>query len=123
MFRATLVMLSAALVLGLSTSAQAEGSDNDFTLVNKTGYTLDKVYVSPHDTKEWGEDIMGKDTLKDGEEVKITFSPNADADHFDVKVVYDDKTEAIWADLELPKINKLTIHWNDKTQETTAETE
>jgi hypothetical protein len=123
MLRATLVMLSAGLMLAFSAPVQAEGSDNNFTLVNKTGYTLESVYVSPHDAKKWGEDIMGKDTIADGEEVAITFNSEADADHYDVKVVYDDKTEAIWANLELPKLNKLTIHWDAKSQETSAEAE
>lgn len=117
------LLLAAGLVLGLSTVVQAEGTDNNFTLVNDTGYTLDSVFVSPHDEKSWGNDVMGKDTLKDGETVDIVFSPDADASTYDLKVIYDDKTEVIWPNLELPKINKLTIHWDAKKQETSAEAE
>lgn len=121
-------MKRALMLLALAASfftapVRAEGTDNDFTLVNKTGYTLDSIYVSPNDTKEWGDDIMGKDVVKDGEEVKITFHPKADASIYDLKVVYDDKTEVVWQDLELPKINKLTIHWDKATDKTSAEVE
>lgn len=121
MNRASLTLLCLGLVLGFGVAFAQ--SDNDFTLVNKTGYTLESVFVSPNDTKEWGEDIMGKDVVKDDEEVKITFSPKAEATIYDLKVIYDDKTEVIWQDLELPKINKLTIHWDAKEQKTSAEVE
>ena len=122
MIRSSL-MLALALVLGLSTVAKAEGTDNNFDLINKTGYTLDKVFVSPHGEKSWGEDIMGKETVKDGETVHITFHPDATHDHYDLKVVYDDKEEVFWENLELPKVNKLTIHWDKATQKTSAEAE
>ena len=122
MKRALLLLVAFGSLMGFGAPVRAE-SDNDFTLVNKTGYVLDKIYVSPNDTKEWGEDIMGKETVADGEEVKITFHPKAEATIYDLKVVYDDKTEVIWQDLKLPEINKLTIHWDAKEQKTSAEVE
>ena len=122
MNRVTALLLGLALVVGVSGKALAEGGENDFTLVNKTGYTISKVYVSPHDKNTWGEDIMGKDELAEGGSVDIKFHPAADADDWDLKVVYSDKEEAVWADLHLPKIHKITIHWSDK-KSTTADIE
>ena len=124
MKRVLAMLACVGAVMGCTALLRAEGTDNNFTLVNKTGYTLDKVFVSPHDTKEWGEDIMGKDVVPDGESVHITFHPKADASIFDLKVVYkDDNSEVVWQNLELPKINKLTIHYDHKENKTSAETE
>lgn len=122
MKKITALLMAAALVAGLSGKLFAEGSDNDFTVVNKTGYTIDKIFVSPHDKNSWGDDIMGKDLLKDGESVDIKFHSGADADDYDLKVVYEDKEEAVWADLHLPKIHKVTLHWTEK-KSTTADIE
>lgn len=102
-------------------AAPAFAGDQDFTLVNKTGYDIAEVYVSPSAANRWGDDVMGKDTLDDGESVDISFSHDAEACHWDLKVVYTDKDTAQWANVDLCKISKITIHWNQKTGETTAE--
>ena len=66
----------------------------NFTLVNKTGYELDQVYVSPAASKNWHEDILGQDTLADGQNAKITFAPENEICKYDLKVVYTiDKSE------------------------------
>jgi hypothetical protein len=36
-------------------------------IVNDTGYTFYYLYVSPSDSDEWGDDILGDRYLKDGE--------------------------------------------------------
>ena len=43
--------------------------------MNKTGLTIVELYVSPTSDDSWGDDILGQDVLKDGEDVDITFSP------------------------------------------------
>jgi hypothetical protein len=41
--------------------------------VNKTGYTISHIYVAPTKQYEWGDDIMEKDMLLNGETVEISF--------------------------------------------------
>src|SRR5438309_2161119 len=65
----------------------SEGAAQDFTLVNKTGVVIDKLFVSPADKDEWGEDILGKDQMADGESWEIKFHPKEKADKWDLKVV------------------------------------
>src|SRR5262249_53177890 len=71
------VLLSALLLLGLlamsGTPARADGP-LDFTLKNRLGVTITHVYVSPHHADTWEEDVLGKDVLRDGGHVKITFN-------------------------------------------------
>src|ERR1700712_1949534 len=75
----------AGFVLLPGTAVYAQSSP-DFTLVNSTGYTINEVYVSRPKNDSWGNDVMGKDALEDGKNVKITF--NTDACTWDLKVVY-----------------------------------
>ncbi len=107
--KARIASLLVALFATLALTGTARAGDQDFTLVNKTGVTLDKVLVSPHDANHWGEDIMGKDVLADGEEVLIKFHPSEDAEDWDLKIVDKEGTSVTWGSLRLTKITKLTI--------------
>ena len=39
------------------------------------------------------------------------------------KVIYQDKDVAIWHDINLCKVSKVTLHWDKKSGDTTAVTE
>lgn len=91
-------------------AASAEGKQ-DFMLHNETGVVIDKLYVSPSDKDEWGEDILGKDTLPSGESLEIVFSPKEKAAKWDLKVM-DSKGNSIeWNDLNLMEISEVTLHF------------
>ena len=85
----------------------------DFTLVNATGVEIDKLYISPHGSDDWEEDILGQDTLPDGREVDIKFNRTEKAPLWDLRIE-DDKENAIeWENLNLLEISKLTITYKD----------
>lgn len=106
-------LCSAALATGLIGAAYA--SDADFVLVNKTGYQIDDVYVSPASNDEWGKDIMGKDALADGEKVSIVFPHGGKACKFDIKVKYNDGDEAEWSNVDLCEWETISLFWDGKT--------
>ncbi|CAA6604020.1 conserved exported hypothetical protein [Rhodospirillaceae bacterium LM-1] len=105
----------------LSVPALAQEGKQDFTLVNKTGYELNAVYVSPNKADDWGDDIMGQDTLGDGKAVDIVFDRGAKTCKWDLMVEYsDDDSSAVWSNIDLCTVNKITIRYNRKTDKTTA---
>ena len=55
--------LFAVAGMALLATTAARAGDQDFTLVNKTGIEIHSLHVAPHSSDEWGEDILGKDTL------------------------------------------------------------
>ena len=107
-----LALAAAFSVAGLVSSAAYAG-DQDFSLVNKTGVTIAKIMVSPHDQKTWGEDIMGRDVLGCDETVDIKFHCNEDTEYWDLKIVDKEGNEIVWGNLNLLKISKLTIKYQD----------
>ena len=114
-------LFAALLLSGIATSALAAEAKQDFTLVNKTGYELDAVFVSPGHGDAWGEDVMGRDTLDDGESVHITFKRAEKSCEWDLKVVYKvDDSSAVWHDIDLCTVSKITIRYNKNTDKTTA---
>src|SRR5882672_4850538 len=114
------ITLTVAAVAWLLPITAAIAGDQDFSLVNKTGYEIGKVFVSAANARTWEEDILGRDTLSDGESVDITFKHSAEACRWDMMVVYSDGDKATWTNLNLCKINTVTLFWDRKNEVTRA---
>ncbi|MDP2296743.1 MAG: hypothetical protein Q8M24_14950 [Pseudolabrys sp.] len=115
-----LAMLATAFTTA-TTPAQAQ-SRQDFLLINRTGYDISEVYISPSKADDWEEDILGSDdTLDDGEQKNITFKRVGKTCMWDLKVVYDDDdSSAVWHDINLCQVSKITIRYNRKSDTTSA---
>ncbi|HEY6188098.1 MAG TPA: hypothetical protein VIW80_10490 [Pyrinomonadaceae bacterium] len=101
-----------ALSMMLMPAGRAQGKQ-DFTLVNQTGVSINELYVSPHTTNDWEEDILGQDTLANGDSVDITFSRTERAAKWDLKVVDKEGNSIEWENLNLLEISKLTLHYKN----------
>lgn len=107
-------LTTVSLTLLLLVAARfAFAGDQDFTLVNKTGVEIHNLHVSPADKDEWGEDILGKDTLPDGASVDIKFHPKEEAEKWDLRVADKEGNAIEWSDLNLLKISKVTLRYAD----------
>lgn len=109
----TLLAISIVSLLLLANRQDALAGDQDFTLVNKTGVEIHALYVSPADANKWGKDILGKDTLEDGQSVEIKFHEDEEAEKWDLRVEDKDGHSIEWEDLNLMNINKITLHYAD----------
>jgi hypothetical protein len=101
-----------AVTLLVASLAAAQGKQ-DFTLHNNTGVEIHKLFISPHDTNEWEEDILGKDTLADGDSLEINFSRKETAKMWDLKIVDKEGTSIEWENLNLLEISEVTLHFKD----------
>jgi hypothetical protein len=114
------ILVAASAVALLMTPAIAAAGDQDFTLRNRTGYTIDQVYVSSVDTNSWEEDVLGRDTLANGEAWEISFSRAEDQCEWDLKVVYDDGETAEWNAVDLCATSTISLFYDgDRTWATT----
>ena len=111
--------LVGAALLSLSCMV-ANAGDADFTLVNRTGYTLRGVFLTPTKSKSWGNDRLGDGDLVNGKSRLIKFRDSANCVQ-DLAVFIDDDTiETVWDSLDLCTINKLTLKYNRSTKVVTA---
>lgn len=116
-----ILLLSAVASVFSSSAAFAGGAD--FTLVNRTGYTLREVYLSASNKDSWGNDRMGEGYLDNGKSRLFKFNSKS-ACQQDLKVVFDDdESEVVWEDIDLCEINKITLKYNRKTKVVSADTE
>jgi hypothetical protein len=126
MKKTTCALLTAFLIVGLisilGVSATAEAAeetavvrigDQDFTLVNRTGVEIYAVYVSPNNEDDWGEDVLGRDTLANGESVEIEFSPKEKAKFWDIRVEDKDGGYIEWDRFNLLEISKITLFYKN----------
>ena len=73
-------------ILAISAQQVAAQSDQDFTVVNKTGVEIYALYVTPHNADYWGDDILGADTLEKNGVLDITFSRKEKAKYWDLRI-------------------------------------
>jgi hypothetical protein len=117
----TLLFAAFAAVLAIASPASAQDAKQDFKLVNKTGYELKALYVAPSKSDQWGDDVLGQDVLSDGQAVNIHFSPTVKTCKWDLKVTYtDDDSNAVWSEIDLCTVEKITIHYDRKNDVTRA---
>ena len=119
--RMVLFAALAAATVGFTAPAVAADAKQDFRLVNRTGYEIKEVFVSPSKSSDWQEDVLGKDVLEDGKAVNIHFSRTARTCKWDLKVIYtDDDSKAVWSDIDLCTVEKITIRYDRKNDVTRA---
>lgn len=119
--------LSHQLLIGALSSILLSGAaiagDADFTLVNRTGYDLREVYISPSHKNAWGKDRMGDNLLENGKRRLFKFSDKSSCKQ-DLKVVFDDDaSEVVWEEVDLCELETITLKYNRKTGEVSAQGE
>ncbi len=114
-------LMAALIYLAVAVPDDAFANEADFTLKNRTGYQIDEVYISPHDSRNWGHDRMGRQALADRHSIDIRFPRGAQTCRFDIKVKYhDDGSTETWGDIDLCGYNAILLYWNANRQVTDA---
>ncbi|AVO45824.1 hypothetical protein [Phreatobacter cathodiphilus] len=121
--RAFLLAAFAALSLSMAPGDARAQAQQDFVLVNRTGYTIDEVYVSASNVNSWEEDLMGDDSLENGQQLNVRFARNTSQCMFDIKVVYDDQETAEFRGINLCQVSRVTIFYNRSAGTTRFTTE
>jgi hypothetical protein len=103
----TFYLPSAAVV---DVFAQASG---DFTVVNKAGFEIHALYMTPHSAKEWGADILGVDTLAQNDSVSIVFTRKEKSKLWDLRVEDADGAFIEWDNLDLLAISSVTLYYKN----------
>ena len=112
---------SFGIISAFVSSASAQESKQDFALVNKTGYEIKEVYVSPSKSSDWEEDILGEGVLESGASREIRFHRSAKSCHWDLQVIYTiDSSKAVWNEIDLCSVEKVTIHYDKDADKTSA---
>jgi hypothetical protein len=104
-------------------ASTASAGTPDFALVNFTGQTLHAVYISPHNSTGWEENVLGRDQLFNGETVEVSFSPAEQSVNWDLRVEDADGRHVEWKNLNLREISTIKLRLNARDKTVTAEAE
>lgn len=105
----------------LSVKSFAQEAKQDFTLVNKTGIEIHRVYISAHSSADWGDDILGKKVMAVDEEWGLQFEPKENVCDWDLRIEDKDGTFVEWENIDLCKNTKITLHYDGKDATVTFE--
>ena len=94
----TVMVLTAFVVMVMASVAFA--GPQDFTLINNTGYPIYVVNVSPSNTDNWEEDILGSQVLGNGEHLNVSFNVG-DQRQWDIQAVFEDGSGLAWMGIDL----------------------
>jgi hypothetical protein len=81
----------------------------NFEIVNTTGYTVMTLNVAPTASDEWGPDILGRDTLANGETAQITFDRSETQCLFDIRVTYEDGDVSDTRGVDVCRVSTFTL--------------
>lgn len=104
-------LASAVVATGLLIAVAAVAGDaRDIAVINKSGKPVTELFISPADSSDWEDDVLGVDVLAEGESVKISFSGYKDDQcSFDVLARNADGDEWLLTDLNLCETFTVTI--------------
>ena len=69
--------------------------------------------MSPHSTDDWQEDVLGRDSLANGDNVDIKFSRATKGKLWDLKVADKSGKEYVWEGINLLEVAKVTLEYKD----------
>jgi hypothetical protein len=99
-------------------AAPAAAQQQNFTLVNATGYTINELYIGPVTSNRWGRDVLGTGVLPSGRQTPITFAPGQSECRWDIKVVYADGDESELRNVDLCRISVIRLTWDHANNRT-----
>ncbi len=104
----TITSLIVAGFLAVSAFSAANAANRHVDIVNDTGMTMAEFYASATGTDDWEEDILGSDTLANGEVFDVDIDDGSGACKFDFKAVFTDGSSHVRRAVNVCSISTFT---------------
>ena len=115
MKRSLISSMAAAVVLiaaSLLPSVNAVACDKNFVLFNETDTSITALYVSPHSSDSWEDDLMSESSsIEPDTSWHINMeSDDRDLSLYDVKAVFEDGTKVVGGKINLCRATKVYVY-------------
>src|SRR5690348_270050 len=102
--------MSTVLLFGATVS---HADQRNFIAINNTGRTIEHLYVSPHESNNWGGDVLGRFVLPSGYQTPIVFNPSFYSSCvMDMKVVFSDGSSQTYRNEPWDVCNTVGVQFN-----------
>jgi hypothetical protein len=105
---------------GVALGSTAWAADADFKLINRTGFDIEKIYISPTNRNQWGRDRLGEWKLLNNQSKVFRFGDTKNCRQ-DIRVEFSDGDELEWDNLNLCTLSQITLRYNRKTREVSVD--
>ncbi len=90
-------LLAALLLIGGGVADTAEAANwRNMEVYNNTGYTIQRLYITAREQRNWGDDLLGNRVLYNGGHDSFRYS--ADYQYYEIKIVFSDGSTREWTD-------------------------
>lgn len=103
-------ILLASGTVALLTAGAAAAMDRHVIIVNNTSTTMNEFYAASVGVDNWQEDILGKDVLEPGDQVKVNVDDGTGYCKYDFRAVFDDGSEAVKKAVNVCNVGKFTFN-------------
>ena len=93
---------------GLMLASAAAAADRKVDITNQTGLTLKHFYASRPGADTWEDDILGRDTLGNGQTFQADIDDGSGSCVFDFKAVFEDGQSLIRKKINVCEISAYT---------------
>lgn len=113
------IFIAALIFFAVTSTALA--ASRDVKLVNETGKTIARLYLSTIALEDWQEiSELAGEVLRDEESIDIyvdpaSFKPNPIVRYFDIRAEYDDGSAEIWGGLDLFNIAEVVLKRGERS--------
>lgn len=104
-------LLFAALAC-LAIAATAFAGTQDFKLINQTGGEIYRIFVSETANDDWEEDILGQNTLPNGDRLDVSFYGRK-ACLWDIMVMDEYENSVTWTGINLCEVSVVVLRCDD----------
>ncbi|WP_430911855.1 hypothetical protein [Methylobacterium sp. sgz302541] len=101
-------LTAAALAMAALVAVPADAANRHVDIVNKTGLSMHHFYASVTGTDDWEEDILGKDTIEDGETFDINIDDGSGKCKYDFKAVFENGKSLVRNNVNVCSISTFT---------------
>ncbi len=105
--RLALTAAIGAAAMTLAAPAMAQTNDPSFRMNNRSGTTINEVYISSSNDQNWGNDRLGANVLANGQ--SYVFNLPSGQCMNDVKVVYENGRSQEWRNRDTCQIKDFNI--------------
>lgn len=101
--------LAALVATAMFATVSAHAADRNVDLVNKTGRTMTAFYASVTNSNSWEENILGNDSLDDGDTQPVDINDGSGKCVFDFKATFKDGSTAEKRGVNVCQISTFTF--------------
>jgi len=103
-------IIGLAAVTFLVATGAAMALDRHVKIINNSAYDIREFYASNVGTRNWEEDILGRDVLPSGYSVNVNIDDRSGYCKYDFRAIFEDGESVITENVNVCQIREFTYH-------------